>query len=422
MPPSVTRQNATASSVVNDEPTPASFAIIRTKQANSFPIYLQRPVEQRPPPELPINGLYRSNQDHQPTMVSGSSTSVQMRTKTTTTSRSNSRTAEEKQEFRKSLSGDEKDGLVYEYYDVHTWTPSPTPHHAEDSLERNIERWEKERRTRRSMYPESVSSLHGNIQKVQKISDLRTLYHRNTPQIGPVSSPPSGTKKKPLDNSVFQTESEVNNLTNLLVTKMNIPLDPNSYGLCTKCLRSVHFEDEGCTALDQLYHTNCFTCNQCGKPLRGGSFYNIEGKIVCEADYMNTLEKCTSCKKPISERILRATGKPYHPQCFVCVGCETNLDGVPFTVDAANQIYCIKDFHAKFAPRCSVCRQPIAPREGTEEAVRVISMERNFHPQCYKCEDCGLTLHSDQEGHGCYPLDGHVLCHACNIKRSNAAL
>ena len=76
----------------------------------------------------------------------------------------------------------------------------------------------------------SFIGLHGNIQKVQKISDLRTLYHRNTPQIGPVSTPPSGTKKKALDKAVFENESEVNNLTNLLVTKMNIPLEPNSYG------------------------------------------------------------------------------------------------------------------------------------------------------------------------------------------------
>ena len=44
-------------------------------------------------------------------------------------------------------------------------------------------------------------------------------------------------------------------------------------------------------------------------------------------------------------QLLRATGKPYHPDCFTCVVCGKSLDGIPFTVDATNQIHCIEDFH-----------------------------------------------------------------------------
>ena len=44
-------------------------------------------------------------------------------------------------------------------------------------------------------------------------------------------------------------------------------------------------------------------------------------------------------------------------------------------------------------------------------------LDRSFHVHCYKCEDCGLLLSSEAEGKGCYPLDDHVLCKACNTIR-----
>ncbi|GAA6102563.1 lipoma-preferred partner [Tachysurus ichikawai] len=133
----------------------------------------------------------------------------------------------------------------------------------------------------------------------------------------------------------------------------------------------------------------------------------------------NTLETCNICSKPIMERILRATGKAYHPHCFTCVVCHRSLDGIPFTVDASNHIHCIEDFHKKFAPRCSVCKEPIMPAPGQEETVRIVALDRDFHVQCYRCEDCGCLL-SEGDNQGCYPLDGHVLCKNCNTSRIQA--
>ena len=107
----------------------------------------------------------------------------------------------------------------------------------------------------------------------------------------------------------------------------------------------------------------------------------------------------------------------------------------------------LSDYYRKFAPRCSVCHDPIMPEPGQEETVRVVALDRSFHVQCYKCEvfdfylecfvlnymisifylfsikikqDCEMVLSSEAEGRGCYPLDGRVLCKSCNAIRVNA--
>lgn len=145
--------------------------------------------------------------------------------------------------------------------------------------------------------------------------------------------------------SGLQKVNEVDALTDLLVQSMDNGQEIDTFGTCCKCGERIVGENSGCTAMDRLYHIVCFTCQECQINLQGKPFYALDGKPFCEADYLNTLEKCCVCLEPILERILRATGKPYHPQCFTCVVCHKSLDGIPFTVDATNQIHCIDDFH-----------------------------------------------------------------------------
>nr|XP_045613280.1 thyroid receptor-interacting protein 6-like isoform X2 [Procambarus clarkii] len=243
---------------------------------------------------------------------------------------------------------------------------------------------------------------------------------------GPYTSPrarglaPAPTNQPLLNPDKAGKEAEVDALTNLLVQSMDSTNDPEFFGICTRCGEKVVGEGTGCTAMEQVYHIKCFVCIVCHLQLQGKPFYALDSKPYCEDCYLNTLEKCCVCTKPILDRILRATGKPYHPQCFTCVVCNKSLDGIPFTVDASNQIHCIDDFHKKFAPRCTVCTEPIMPEPGKDETVRVVALDRSFHVNCYKCEDCGLVLSSEAEGRGCYPLDGHVLCKSCNARRVQA--
>lgn len=169
----------------------------------------------------------------------------------------------------------------------------------------------------------------------------RSNYSLYAPYVDGICSNSSSMQRLPIGNQ----ESEVDALTDMLNKSLHENnLEQENYGTCVKC-GGVVSETSGCTAMENIYHIACFTCHQCQVNLQGKPFYAVEGKPFCEEDYLNTLEKCSVCLEPILERILRATGKPYHPQCFACVVCGKSLDGIPFTVDATNQIHCIEDFH-----------------------------------------------------------------------------
>ncbi|XP_062853307.1 lipoma-preferred partner [Trichomycterus rosablanca] len=236
--------------------------------------------------------------------------------------------------------------------------------------------------------------------------------------LAPYGAGTMGAQKAPAQ-STARPEEELDRLTKKMLFDMNNPPSEEYFGRCASCGENVVGEGTGCTAMDQVFHVDCFICMTCGSKLRGKPFYAVDKKAYCEPCYVNTLETCNICSKPIMERILRATGKAYHPHCFTCVVCHRSLDGVPFTVDASNHIHCIEDFHKKFAPRCSVCMGPIMPAPGQEETVRIVALDRDFHVQCYRCEDCGCLL-SEGDNQGCYPLDGHVLCKNCNTSRIQA--
>ncbi|KAF4079296.1 hypothetical protein AMELA_G00191400 [Ameiurus melas] len=266
--------------------------------------------------------------------------------------------------------------------------------------------------------PMSHHAVQPHNQSYQPSAPKKTYITDSPANMAPYGAGAMGAQKMP-GQSTAHPEEELDRLTKKMLYDMNHPPSEEYFGRCASCGENVVGEGTGCTAMDQVFHVDCFVCMTCSCKLRGKPFYAVDKKAYCEPCYINTLETCNICSKPIMERILRATGKAYHPHCFTCVVCHRSLDGIPFTVDASNHIHCIEDFHKKFAPRCSVCKEPIMPAPGQEETVRIVALDRDFHVQCYRCEDCGCLL-SEGDNQGCYPLDGHVLCKNCNTSRIQA--
>ncbi|XP_028833999.1 zyxin [Denticeps clupeoides] len=255
------------------------------------------------------------------------------------------------------------------------------------------------------------------------------------PQTKPMASPPSTNQAargpgvpKPSASSgtggvplTMREVEELEKMTNDFIRDMDthapvITSAPTE--VCGVCGQALSRIQPAVRAMDQLFHSQCFCCMSCQRPLQGMQFYDRDGSPQCEDCYVNSLAVCACCSERITDRVLKAVGQCFHAHCFRCTTCNCSLEGAPFITDDCNKPYCVPDYHRRFSPLCVSCNEPIVPDPGSEETVRVVALEKNFHLKCYRCEDCSRPLSIEADADGCYPLNGRILCMKCHTSRA----
>lgn len=159
--------------------------------------------------------------------------------------------------------------------------------------------------------------------------------------------------------------------------------------------------------------------------------------------------QCAHCALPIAGRILSAAGQRFHPGCFVCHECTTNLELVAFypepeterskrlerialrqhggplpedltedqlyELEAADgepslRFYCHLDFHERFSPRCKSCKTPI-------EGEVIVACGAEWHAGHFFCAQCGDPFDSTTPF---VEKDGYAWCVNCHTNRYSA--
>ncbi|XP_052454481.1 paxillin isoform X1 [Carassius gibelio] len=116
---------------------------------------------------------------------------------------------------------------------------------------------------------------------------------------------------------------------------------------CGGCTRAIL--ENYISALNALWHPECFVCRECFIPFVNGSFFEHEGQPYCEAHYHEHRGSlCSGCQKPITGRCITAMGKKFHPEHFVCAFCLKQLNKGTFK-EQNDKPYCQNCFVKLFS-------------------------------------------------------------------------
>ncbi|KAJ3367745.1 LIM and senescent cell antigen-like-containing domain protein 2 [Allomyces arbusculus] len=173
---------------------------------------------------------------------------------------------------------------------------------------------------------------------------------------------------------------------------------------CAVCLGALLPGVPAKFALGKQYHETCFLCSHCHQPFPDGVFFDLDGKLLCEADFNDLVsDKCHACGLAIEGPCVNALDAKFHAACFKCHLCRETLKGAFLKFDA--KPYCrpchdkvVSDERTLIATSCQRCKKPI---DGTPFIYR----GAKYHAHHFNCSLCKLELTPQCKEH-----DGKLYC------------
>ncbi|KAE9970296.1 hypothetical protein BLS_004972 [Venturia inaequalis] len=158
---------------------------------------------------------------------------------------------------------------------------------------------------------------------------------------------------------------------------------PSGSRVCGKCGEPL--AGQFVRALDNTFHLECFTCQECGK-IVASKFFPVpdEGPNqypLCETDYFKRLDLiCYQCGGALRGSYITALDRKYHIEHFTCTLCPTVFGAQDSYYEHEGNVYCHYHYSTKFAQRCTGCQNSIL-----KQFVEIFRNGQNqhWHPECY---------------------------------------
>lgn len=153
--------------------------------------------------------------------------------------------------------------------------------------------------------------------------------------------------------------------------------------ICARCNK--HIYQNSLKALGRYYHEECFVCYDCGTVCKPKYFPFEDPEThelipLCQHDYFKRNNLlCFVCEKPLRGVYYNAFGKLYDEEHFCCKVCGAKC-GMNTCFNHKDELYCKYHFLKFFSKRCKGCHYPISDQY--IEFPRGDEIHR-WHPECY---------------------------------------
>uniref|UniRef100_A0A8C2CL11 Four and a half LIM domains protein 1 n=1 Tax=Cyprinus carpio TaxID=7962 RepID=A0A8C2CL11_CYPCA len=188
---------------------------------------------------------------------------------------------------------------------------------------------------------------------------------------------------KPLANEPFAAKDDGKIMCGKCGDRDGSPRCQGCYKVITPGAKNVEYKHK-------VWHEECFICFECKQPIRSQSFLTKGDEMYCTGCHEKKFAKhCARCKEAITSGGITYQDQPWHSECFVCNTCKKPLAGARFTAHE-DQFYCVNCYKADVAKKCSGCQNPIT---GFGRGTNVVNYEdKTWHEYCFNCKKCSLSM------------------------------